>query len=880
MSVFDVRIEHVDDPIGIGTASPRLSWKLSEGRQIAYEVEAVDRSGRVRSVRVASPDTLFQDWPFPPLASREAVEVRVRVLVEDADAFGAWSAPLRVEAGLLEASDWTVDWVSPSTEAPHDGPRPAHLLRAEFTVDRPIRRARLYATAHGVYDVEVNGAPPTDEFLAPGWTSYRHRLRYRTIDLTDRLLVGRNAVGVHLADGWYRGRVGFNGGLWNVYGTDVSVLMQLEVEDETGTRVVPLDWRAGRSAIVSTGLYDGERHDARLEQGGWSTAGFDDADWVPAVRIPRSDFGAALEGPSGPAVRIIDVIRPTLVSRSEDGTLLLDVGQNIAGKVRITATGRAGATVRIRHAEVLDAGALATRPLRTAASVDEYTFADDDPVVWTPRFTIHGFRYIEFSGLPDLTADSIEALVVHSDMRRTGWFQTDHPLLDRFHENVLWSMRDNFVDLPTDCPQRDERLGWTGDIQVFAPTAAFLYDATGVLRNWLRDLAAEQRSLGTVPNFVPWLECGFPGDPAAVWGDAAVIVPWTLYRRTGDHGLLREQFDSMQAWVDQAFALTGGTGHWSRGFQLGDWLDPSAPPDRPGDSRTDPYLVATAYLANSARIVRDTAVVLGDREAEGRFAQVHRAAVAAFRRNYVAPSGRVVSDTVTAIALAIAFDLLEDEAQRDAAGSRLAELVIDGDYLIQTGFAGTPIVCDALAATGHLDDAYHLLLRTESPSWLYAVTMGATTVWERWDSLLPDGRVNPGEMTSFNHYALGAVADFLHRVVAGIDEVEPGYRRVRIAPRPGGGLGRAAARHRSPFGDIVSSWQRDGGRMTMTITVPPGVTADVVFPDAVRDAVVVGEGRHDYEFAYRAPADDPARGRRWNIHNPEERLEMIAAGVL
>jgi alpha-L-rhamnosidase len=880
MSVIDLRVEHFDNPLGIGTPKPRLSWKLTTGSQTAYEVEAVFiADGRSERVRVETSESLFQEWPFESLRSRSVVDVRVRVRLHGGDDFGDWSDVLRIEAGLLEEADWQVDWVSPSTVEPHDEARPAHLMRAEFTADGVIRRARLYVTAHGLYDLELNGAAASDELLAPGWSSYGHRLRYRTIDITPALRTGRNVLGAWLADGWYRGRVGFNGGVWNVYGTDIALLAQLEIEDAGGTRTIPLEWRTSASPILATGLYEGERHDARHEQHGWSQPEFDDSGWVPAVKLPRNTFTAQLEAPTGPPVRVIETIAPKVIRRTDD-SVLLDLGQNISGKLRFTAAAEPGTTIQIRHAEVLEDGELATRPLRSAASVDEYTFADRRPVTWTPRFTIHGFRYAEIRGLPDLDADSVDALVIHSDMHRTGWFETDEPLLNRFHENVVWSMRDNFVDLPTDCPQRDERLGWTGDIQVFAPTAAYLYDVTGVLQNWLRDLAAEQSAAGTVPNFVPWIECGFPADPAAVWGDAAVIVPWTLYRRTGDAGILREQWASMRAWVDQAFSLTNGTGHWGSGFQLGDWLDPAAPPDRPGDSKTDPYLVATAYLAHSARIVRNAALVLGDDLAAERYGETADLAVAAFRAHYVAPSGRIVSDTVTALALPIAFDLLDGEAQRLEAGRRLAELVAQGDYLIQTGFTGTPIVCDALAATGHLDDAYHLLLRTEAPSWLYAVVMGATTVWERWDSMLPDGSINPGEMTSFNHYALGAVADFMHRVIGGISELEPGFRRVRIAPRPGGGLQRAKARHDSPYGTIVSEWVRDGRQMTVRVIIPAGVTAELDLPGRSGPALVVGEGTHEHVIEYRAPASDPARPRRWNIHNPEERLEMIEAGVL
>lgn len=875
--VEGLRLEHTADALGIGVASPRLSWALSgEQPQHAYEIDVrFTGSDEASTVIVESQDSLFQPWPVRPLRSREAADVRVRAHLADDGGPSDWSETVRVEAGLLEASDWRVDWVSPSLDAPHDGARPASLLRAEFEVAGRVRRARVYATAHGVYDLEVNGAAASEEVLAPGWSSYRHRLRYRTLDITAGVTEGRNALGVWLADGWYRGRLGFNGGLWNNYGTDVSLLLQLEIEDDRGARIVPLHWAHAPAAIIATGLYEGEHHDARLEQPGWSAPGFAADGWTATETLSRLQFTAELEAPTGPPVRVIEAIRPVAVERRDDGRLLLDFGQNIAGKLRFTVAGRPGETVTLRHAEVLDGGELALRPLRSAASEDSFTFATDEPVTWTPRFTLHGFRYAEVSGWPAGAAtDGIEALVVHSDMRRTGWFEVGHELLDRFHENVVWSMRDNFVDLPTDCPQRDERLGWSGDIQVFAPTAAHLFDATGVLENWLRDLAAEQRETGSVLNFHPWIDCGFPADPAAAWGDAAVIVPWVLYRRTGDLELLRSHFTSMRAWVDQVFALTGETGHWNEGFQLGDWLDPAAPPERPGDSRTDATLVATAYHARTARLVLAAAELLGDAAAATRYARIADLASAAFQTHYVAPSGRVVSDTVTALSVAIAFELLDGDQYREA-GERLATLVAEGDHLIATGFVGTPIVCDALASTGHLDDAYHLLLRTEAPSWLYAVTMGATTVWERWDSMLPDGSVNPGEMTSFNHYALGAVADFLHRVVGGLAEVEPGYRRVRIAPRPGGGLAHASVSHDSPFGRISCEWQRERGRMTVDVRVPAGVTAEIALPDGSDRVEIVGAGTHRFEFDHRAAHEDPARPRRWNIHNPVERAQMI-----
>ncbi|HKP08476.1 MAG TPA: family 78 glycoside hydrolase catalytic domain [Microbacterium sp.] len=879
MTARDIRVEHLDVAIGIGTATPRLSWR--DDGHVAYEIEADFGNGdAARSGRIDATGSSYRPWPLRPLASRERADVRVRLWTGADDEPGAWSAPLQIEAGLLHEEDWAADWVSPSPAAPHDGPRPAYLLRAEFESVGTIRTARVYATAHGVYDLVLNGAPLGDEILSPGWSSYRHRIRYRTYDGTALAASGANVIGVWLADGWYRGRVGFNGGLWDVYGSDVAARVQVEIEDDLGRRVVPLRWSWAPSPIVATGLYEGETHDARQELTGWDAPGYDVTGWSPADVLAPESFGAVLEAPTGPPVRVIESLKPVKVVRRADGRILLDFGQNIAGRLRVSFRARPGAAVELHHAEVLEDGELSTRPLRSATSVDRYLPARAGAVDWSPRFAIHGFRYAEIRGLDTLDdLDAVVALVIHSDMTRSGWFDTDDPLLSRFHENVVWSMRDNFVDLPTDCPQRDERLGWSGDIQVFAPAAAYLYDCTGVLQNWLRDLAAEQREFGSVMNFHPWLECGFPSDPAAAWGDAAVIVPWELYRSTGDVEILRQQFDSMRAWVEQVHELTGGTGHWSTGFQLGDWLDPAAPPDRPGDSRTDPRLVATAYHARTARLTAQAAALVGDSEASIRLSEIAQRAEASFRRNYVSPAGLVVSDTVTALSIALVFGLLDGDGQRAAAGARLAELVQEGDHLIQTGFVGTPLVCDALASTGHLDTAYHLLLRQESPSWLYPVTMGATTVWERWDSLLTDGSVNPGEMTSFNHYALGAVVDFLHRVVGGLELVDPGWSRVRIAPRPGGGLGRASAAHLSPQGRIVVvDWSREDAVLTVDVEIPASVTAIIDLPGT--PPFEVGAGTHRFTAPYRAATDDPPRPRRWNIHNPEERLQMIEAGVL
>jgi alpha-L-rhamnosidase len=485
----------------------------------------------------------------------------------------------------------------------------------------------------------------------------------------------------------------------------------------------------------------------------------------------------------------------------------------------------------------------------------------DGPETWEPRFTVHGFRYAEISGWPgDFSADAVRAVVVHSDLARTGRFMSSDALLDRFHENVVWSMSGNFVDLPTDCPQRDERLGWTGDIQVFAPTACTLFDVAGFLGSWLVDLALEQSEDGTVPFVVPKATTN-AGVATAAWGDAATVVPWTLYERYGDEGVLAAQFPSMCAWVDRVAELVGPGLLWNRGFQFGDWLDPTAPPDRAHVATTPAEVVATACFARSADLVARAAAVL-DRSAEAeRYGALAEGARAAFRAEYATANGRVIPDAQTAYALALAFGLVSEAGQRARAGRRLAELVRANGHRIGTGFVGTPLICDALAETGHLDDAYRLLMQQECPSWLYPVTRGATTVWERWDAVLSDGSFNAGAMNSFNHYALGGVADWLYRTVAGLSAAEPGYRRLRIAPRPGGGLAHAAAELRTPYGHASVAWRidrnDDGDRLTVNATVPANTTADVHLPGG-EPLRRVGSGHH----TWTVPLPRSARGPR------------------
>ncbi|UQN09161.1 glycoside hydrolase family 78 protein [Deinococcus sp. QL22] len=852
--VIQVQAEHHRDATGIGEREPRLSWQTETAtpnwHQQAYSIECRTVHGDLLEATdwIESDQSVLCPWPFRPLTSREQVQIRVRVCGTH-DLASDWSEALIIEVGLLSPSDWQATFIAPGWDEDLNCPQPAPLLRREFEIKADLASARLYITALGVYEAHLNGQRVGDHVLAPGWTSYGHRLRYQTHDVMPLLREGMNALGALLGDGWYRGRLGFGGGQRNLYGDRLALLAQLELQYTDGTveHVVTDDsWRASTGALQASDLYDGETYDARLDQAGWSAPNYDDSGWQPVRSVQRDR--ATLVAPNGPPVRRIQTVNPVAIMTSPSGKTLVDFGQNLVGWIRFTVQGEAGHTVTLRHAEVLEHGELGTRPLRFAAATDRYILRGGAPETWEPTFTFHGFRYAEVDNWPgELRLDDLKAVVVHSDLNRTGWFQCSDPLVNQLHENIVWGMRGNFLDVPTDCPQRDERMGWTGDIQVFSPTASFLYDVNGFLTSWLADLAADQEESGAVPAVIPQV---LPATlPAAAWGDAATVVPWVLYQRYGDTRVLERQYSSMKAWVEYISSRAGDTLLWDRDFQFGDWLDPVAPSNNPGAGRTLPGVVATASFARSADLVAQTAQVLGKTADAAAYASLAAQVRDAFSREYVTPNGRILSDSSTAYALALEFALLPGEPQRLQAARRLRELVRENGYLISTGFVGTPLICDALTHAGEIDAAYHLLLQQECPSWLYPVTMGATTVWERWDSMLPDGSINPGEMTSFNHYALGAVADWLHRTVAGLAPAEPGYRRLKIEPRPGGNLTHASARHLTPYGETEVDWRIQDGQIDLRVVVPPNTSADVTLP-RTGEQYTVGSGTHRWTRQY------------------------------
>jgi alpha-L-rhamnosidase len=752
----------------------------------------------------------------------------------------------------------TVTW-SAAMITPYADLGSAPLFRKEIELDgghETVESAVLHISSLGVFEAAINGNPVSDDVLSPGWSSYEWRLRYRSYDVA-ALLQEQNVLTVVVGNGWYRGRLAF-AGMRELYGSRLGLIAQLEIGFADGHRqVVGTDesWTASGSDVLADDLYDGQTIDARVRRNDLYTISTKEDFWDPwALKARAIDFDTSLLAPYvGPPVKRHELVRPVEIWTSPTGRTLVDFGQNLVGWLRFTVRGPRGSEIRIRHAEVLEDGELGTRPLRDAQATDRFILSGNDDV-FEPTLTFHGFRYAEITGWPgELTSDSVEAVVVHSELRRTGYFECSDPLLNQLHHNIVWGTKGNFLDVPTDCPQRNERLGWTGDIAAFAPSAAYLFDVRDFLSDWLIDLALEQRHHdGMVPFVIPDVLKRLPRPPmfpepetTAVWSDAAVWVPWTLYRAYGDRSVLDRQYDSMAAHVRRAASLTSANGLWDQGFQFGDWLDPDASPHEPWNAKADNGVVATACLYNSARIVADTAALLGRTDDASVFAALADGTRQAFNDHYVSGDGTVTSDCTTVYTLAIAFGLLDEQTQ-ELAGKRLAELVAESGYRISTGFAGTPFITDALTKTGHLDSAYKLLLQRECPSWLYPVTMGATTVWERWDSMLPDGTINPGEMTSFNHYALGAVADWMHRVVGGIAPLEPGYAKVLVAPRPGGELTWVKSSLDTPHGTVRVEWRAEDGGVTVETELPEGVTGVLSLPG--RPDEQIGSGTHTAAF--------------------------------
>jgi alpha-L-rhamnosidase len=709
------------------------------------------------------------------------------------------------------------------------------VVRFAKAVEVPddVVAARLRVASHGIAYASIDGVDVSDDVLQPGWTSYRTRVAARTYDVTSLVRPGRSEIAITVAPGWFSGPIGF-GGAEPIYGKHVGALAQIELTRADGSIVVvdsDETWTASGTPWSLAEIYDGETIDARAPIIGESATVTVVDDFDPGV----------LFAPAVPPVRRTQELAPV----SWNGPIV-DFGQNLVGWIRLRVRGAApGTEIVLRHAELLDNdGQLFTAPLRLAKATDTYIARGDAEETYEPRFTFHGFRYAELHGIDPSQVDAV-AVVVHSDLERTGTFACSEPLLERLHENVVWGWRCNSVSVPTDCPQRDERLGWTGDAQVFSATASFLYDCETFWECWLQDLAADQLANGSVPHVIPQ---SFDGDGACGWGDAAVVIPWTTYVAYGDDSVLRAAMPSMRAWVDHVQSRLDDEHRWVQDFQFGDWLDPDAPTEQPWRAKAKFDLVASAYAAWSATLLSRTGAVIGDDDV----ASTYAARAATVRDAWWGHYGEAAATTQTGAALAIAFGLVPADA-RSELGDALAMRVHDvGDHL-STGFLGTPVLLPSLTDTGHLDVAYDVLLQRTCPSWLYTVLAGATTIWERWDGLRPDGSVplaalgtgSGASMVSYNHYAYGAVADWMHSTVAGLrpDPADPGYHHLLVEPRPGGGLTHASASLQTRFGRAAVAWRvDDGGALHVDVEVPPNTSATITLPG--QQPVRVGSGSH------------------------------------
>lgn len=833
-------------PLGIGEARPRIGWRLeSDARgvlQTAYEVEVSERPdfGAIvwQSGRVESDRSVLVELAGFEAESCKRYYYRVRVWSGNGEA-SDWSETAWWENGLLSPEEWRAQWIAaPESVIPADSEQ-LPCLRRDFAVKGPVGRARLYATAHGLYELELNGVRVGDSWFAPGWTSYRTRLQVQTYDVTGLLTEGDNAIGALLGNGWFKGNLAWKDQR-NIYGDKQALLLELRIEYADGTEQwVGTDdrWTVSGSPILFSELYHGETYDATLEQPGWSAAGFDDSGWASA-EIREIGYANLIPQENEP-VRIIDELSPLALITTPSGEKVIDMGQNMVGWLQFTVVGAAGTRVSVDHAEVLDAdGNFYIANMRSARNNNVYVLKGEGRETFAPRFSFQGFRYARLNGFAEnIDLADFKGVVLHSDMTATGTFACSDPLVNQLQHNIEWGLKGNFLDVPTDCPQRDERLGWTGDAQMFIRTAAYLRRVGPFFAKWTRDLAADQREDGGVPFVIPQA-LGENDHSSAAWGDAAVICPWTIYLSYGDKRILERQFSSMTAWIEYIRRQGDNEYLWNTGFHFGDWLGLDSKPDT-YIGATNRDLIATAFYAYSTSLVRKSAAVLGKTEEEKRYADLYDNVVRAFREEFVTPTGRLAVDTQTAHVLALQFDLLEGRA-KERAIVRLGELLQESKDHLTTGFVGAPYLNLALSANGRNDLAYKLLFRQDYPSWLYQVTKGATTIWEHWDGIKPDGTFWSADMNSFNHYAYGAIGDWLYRHVAGIDtdEREPGYKKISIRPQPGEGLSWAEGRLDTGYGEVRSRWSKseDGG-MELQVTIPANTTATVELPGAAADGV-------------------------------------------
>lgn len=834
MELNNLRIEYMDNPVGLDTPNPRFSWHLvssaQEVMQTAYQVTVTKDTQEVwNSGKVEADTSILVEYAGLPLQASTLYQIHVTAWDNQGNQA---SIEGYFETGLLKGSNFTADWITHSF--PDDETSPP-IFQKIFTVDKEIQSARLYASSLGVYEISINGNRVGDHYFTPGWTNYKERLQYQTYSL-DGLLEQRNRIEITVGNGWYKGIFGFTC-TPNHYGDRVAAIAELHIVYTDGSKEVIVtdeSWKVTKGPIRSSEIYMGETYDSCY------------ADDTLYDVAPFSYSNERLVAQESEPVSITRRLPAVKLFTTPKGEQVIDFGQILTGFVELQITGREGQIITIRHAEVLDKeGNLYTETLRQAVSIDRF-ICNGKEQVFRPHFTFHGFRYIAVEGLEVIQPERFTACVLHSHLEETGSLTTSNAMVNQLFSNIQWSQRGNFLDIPTDCPQRDERLGWTGDAQVFAGTAAFNMNVASFFTKWLRDLASEQTEEYGVPQIIPNILGNQEG--AAAWGDAAVIVPWTMYQMYGDLRLLGQQYDSMKGWVDYITGRCGANGLWQTGFQYGDWLGldkEEISNERTG--ATDVYLVANAYYAYSTELLAKAARVLNRSEDASKYETLHRQIKSAFQEEYISATGRLVSETQTACVLALHFNLVDDK-HRERVRKNLESNIGQHKNHLTTGFVGTPYLCHVLSENQMHELAGVLFLKEDFPSWLYAVKKGATTIWERWNSILPNGDFDTSGMNSLNHYAYGSIGEWMYRKLAGINEIEPGFKKILIHPRFIKGISAVEANYHSVYGEIKSSWSCRNGEIIVNVTIPANSTAVIKLPEQ-EDAIKVGSG----EYCYRYP---------------------------
>ncbi len=889
--------EYRENPLGIDVVAPRFGWQLRSARpgarQTAYRILAAagpdlltpEQADLWDSGRVESDASVQVVYAGARLTSRRRVYWQVTVWDETGES--ATSAPAWFEMGLLKRSDWKAKWVGASLRGGPASTAPAPYLRKTFALPPDMVAARLYVTALGMYECSINGQCVGDDVFAPGWTDYHKRIQYQVYDVTGLLQPGANVLGALLGDGWAVGHVGWNHR--QQYADRPRLFAQLEMRTAGGEIITVASdrtWKHWYGPLLDNDLLMGEAYDAQLEMPGWDQPNFDDRRWLGVEMF--DDSGAALVATNGPSVRRIQELPPIADPAVAGGFLaqnyIFDLGQNMVGRVRFQGSAPAGTTITLKFAEVLDAdGAIYTENLRTARATDTYTFKGADVESWEPKFTFHGFRYVELAGYPGpVSRATVTGIVLHSEMAPTGSFTCSDPLVNQLQHNIAWGQKGNFVDVPTDCPQRDERLGWTGDIQVFVRTAAFNMNVAGFMTKWAQDVIDAQSERGCIPPVVPSM-APLMEDGGPAWADAAIICPWTIYLCYGDLRILEKSYPAMRGFMDFLLASSPGYIRCAPDYEgwlgFGDWLSINA--DTPRD------LIGTAFLAYDAQLIAQIAARLGKTREAASYRKLFSEVKKAFGARYLVGAKRTAAEnqaarerqqvaeadaisrgnlkqvdygpiesrvfdvsllqpTQTAYVLALHFDLLPAKLRPLAAAELVADIERRGQHL-STGFVGAPYLPHVLNANDKLDMAYKLLAQKTWPSWLYPVTQGATTIWERWDGWTEENGFQDKGMNSFNHYAYGSIGAWLYNTVAGIeiDPQHPGYKHSILRPQPGGDLTSAAATLQTLYGALSSQWRIEDGRFLWDVIVPPNTTATAILPDGERQEVEAGT--HHFE---------------------------------